>query len=56
MASNGGHSQPSGVSLQDALQNVDVLDELPLPDEQVSKDVYIDLNKAIHIFDIIVYS
>lgn len=31
---NGG--QGSGVALQDALQNVDVLDELPLPDEQVS--------------------
>lgn len=32
-AVNGG--QGSGVALQDALQNVDVLDELPLPDEQV---------------------
>ena len=33
MAVPGG--QGSGVALQDALQNVDVLDELPLPDEQV---------------------
>lgn len=33
MAAAGG--QGTGVTLQDALQNVDVLDELPLPDEQV---------------------
>lgn len=33
MSAGGG--QGAGVSLQDALQNVDVLDELPLPDEQV---------------------
>lgn len=34
MAGAGG--QAAGVTLQDALQNVDVLDDLPLPDEQVS--------------------
>jgi len=32
MAGNPGEGK---VVLQDALQNVDVLDELPLPDEQV---------------------
>jgi len=47
MAGNG----PAQVSLQDALQNVDVLDELPLPDEQVTVlqflYLYFDINKMV---------
>lgn len=37
------------VTLADALSNVDVLDELPLPDEQVKKQLFYRVSRKIEM-------